>query len=32
MQYTAKRDQTVWFCGCKKAGTAPLCDGTHSDL
>lgn len=28
--WQADRDGIVWFCGCKRTGTAPLCDGSHS--
>ena len=30
--FAAKRDEDVIFCGCKQTGTAPFCDGTHSNL
>ena len=32
VKYTAGTTQTVFFCGCKSTGTAPLCDGTHNGL
>jgi mannose-6-phosphate isomerase-like protein (cupin superfamily) len=30
--FTPKRDEDVIFCGCKHTGTAPFCDGAHSNL
>ena len=30
--YTAEKDGTAWFCGCKHTKNAPLCDGTHKTL
>ena len=32
MQYDAKADRTIWFCGCKSTSNKPVCDGTHNDL
>jgi CDGSH-type Zn-finger protein len=29
VKYTATESATVYFCGCKGTGNAPLCDGTH---
>jgi CDGSH-type Zn-finger protein len=29
VQYIAKRDRPVTFCGCKRTQNQPLCDGTH---
>ena len=29
VQYVAKRDRAVTFCGCKRTQNQPLCDGTH---
>ena len=28
----AEKDGTLYFCGCKHTGAAPLCDGTHNSL
>ncbi len=32
MKYEADKDRTVYFCGCKSSGKAPLCDGAHNKL
>ncbi|MEE3183564.1 MAG: CDGSH iron-sulfur domain-containing protein [Pseudomonadota bacterium] len=32
MPYQADKDQTLYFCGCKRSAGAPLCDGTHNSL
>jgi CDGSH-type Zn-finger protein len=32
VRYSAEVSKTVWFCGCKRSGKAPLCDGTHKAL
>jgi CDGSH-type Zn-finger protein len=32
VKYTATKDQTVFFCGCKHSDKAPLCDGSHNKL
>jgi len=29
VKYTATENTTVYFCGCKASGAAPLCDGSH---
>jgi CDGSH-type Zn-finger protein len=30
VKFTATESKTVYFCGCKGTGKAPLCDGTHN--
>lgn len=32
VRHKAEKSATVYFCGCKHSGGAPLCDGTHSKL
>jgi CDGSH-type Zn-finger protein len=32
MKYEAAEDKTLFFCGCKATGNAPLCDGAHNGL
>jgi CDGSH-type Zn-finger protein len=32
MKYEATTDRTLYFCGCKATGKAPLCDGAHNRL
>ena len=32
MSYTAEESRTLYFCGCKRTGGAPLCDGSHNAL
>jgi CDGSH iron-sulfur domain-containing protein 3 len=32
MPYTADAERTLYFCGCKQTGSAPLCDGSHNRL
>jgi CDGSH-type Zn-finger protein len=30
--FTQHKDETVFFCGCKRTGKPPMCDGTHRSL
>jgi CDGSH-type Zn-finger protein len=30
--YEATESKDVFFCGCKRSGKKPLCDGTHETL
>jgi CDGSH-type Zn-finger protein len=30
--FTQPKDETVFFCGCKRTGKPPMCDGTHKSL
>ena len=32
VEYQARQSGTVYFCGCKRTGNRPLCDGTHATL
>jgi len=32
MQYTAAKSETVWFCGYKRSGGKPSCDGSHKNV
>jgi len=30
--FTQQKDETVFFCGCKRTGKPPMCDETHKSL
>jgi CDGSH-type Zn-finger protein len=32
LEYKAEKTGDVYFCGCKRTGKSPLCDGTHKAL
>ena len=32
LPWSAAADKTLYFCGCKRIGGAPLCDGSHNQL
>jgi CDGSH-type Zn-finger protein len=32
VKWDATESKTVYFCGCKQSGKAPLCDGAHKSL
>jgi CDGSH-type Zn-finger protein len=32
VKWDAAESKTVYFCGCKRSGQAPLCDGAHKAL
>ena len=32
LKYEAKKDETVYVCGCKQTDKPPRCDGAHAKL